>query len=208
MRTVALPAALFLALYTACSNANPFPRNALHAIPSDFTLAPLVTPPPPPHPSDSFDTDSHIIRDSCAPSTALCYTSRNLFPTNPHRYLIVLQDHLEPHEVDSHHAHVHSLHQADVRMRTLKALTEPSAAVADLEGIVHKFSIGKKANKAARKALKGYAGKFSESTIDAIRAMKGVKFVERDSVVWASEVEKGAPWVRWRARFSGGGAGS
>lgn len=63
MRTVSLPALIYIGLYTALSQANPLPPNAAALIPSDFILAPLYTPPPP-RASDSLTTDAHIISDS------------------------------------------------------------------------------------------------------------------------------------------------
>jgi cerevisin len=42
--------------------------------------------------------------------------------------------------------------------------------------------------------FKGYAGHFSEETLDFIRSHPAVDFVERDSVVKAMDVENGAPW--------------
>lgn len=171
---VYLKASLFSALYFACSGlATPLPPNAIAGLPSDFILAPLITPPAPASASD-ITTDSHIVRDS---------------------YLVILQDHLEPHEVSRHHSHVKMLHAADERVRHLKAssaVTSAAVVPTGLDGIVHEFSIGKKARS---KKVHGYSGKFSESTLDAIRALPDVKFVERDSIVWAFEVEKGAPWV-------------
>jgi cerevisin len=172
MKVVALPAFLYVALFTTCSVASPV---SSADIPSNFVLAPIHTPPPPPTPAGVVATESHIISDS---------------------YLIVLQDHLEEHEIDRHHAHVHALHQHDQKLRLMTSESASTPEVSPLEGLVHKFNIGRKANKAARKALKGYSGKFSSTTLDRIRAMKDVKYVERDSLVWASEIERGAPWVR------------
>ncbi|SGY34441.1 BQ5605_C002g01631 [Microbotryum silenes-dioicae] len=179
MRTVALPATIFVALWAACSQATPMP-------PTNYVLAPLYTPSNPSAASDVSATTAHIISDS---------------------YLIVLQDHLQDHEVAQHHAHVEQLHAADSRLRHFKRIEEHRAqfggdgdnlfmtqVMDELHGIKHRFDIGKKANKKARKAMRGYSGKFSQSTLDAIRAMKGVKYVERDSIVQAYEVERGAPW--------------
>lgn len=42
--------------------------------------------------------------------------------------------------------------------------------------------------------FKGYTGKFTEETLNFIRAHPAVAFVERDSVVKAMEIENGAPW--------------
>lgn len=181
MLRIALPSALYIALFTICAGANPLPPGAVAAIPSNFILAPLYTPPPPPSDgalASSLDTDAHIIRDS---------------------YIIVLQDHLEEHNIVAHHEQVESLHKADLRLMALKASSSGSpntvAVGGDfdgLEGIGHKYHVGKNSGK---KGFKGYSGKFSSSTLDAIRTLKEVKYVERDSVVWASEIEKGAPWV-------------
>lgn len=43
--------------------------------------------------------------------------------------------------------------------------------------------------------IKGYAGKFGESTLDIIRGMPEVAYIEKDQVVHTTEVQKGAPWV-------------
>lgn len=182
--TLALPSAVFAALYYATLGAgSPFPPGAAALLPDSFTLSPLISPPPPTSHYDGVaQTNAHIVRDS---------------------YIIVLDDSLEDHEVEQHHAHVDQLHRADQRLRGLKAQDSASPHV-PLEGVKHKFHVGGKkrrsqlraaARRERKQLLKGYAGSFSESTVDAIRAMKGVKYVERDSVVHASDVEKGAPWV-------------
>lgn len=174
---ISLPAALYVALYSACSSATPLPPNAV--LPSEFVLAPLVTPPPPP----GVSTLSHVVKDS---------------------YIIVLQEHAD-HE--AHYQHVEALHSADTRLRALKAssgdgfATAAPVAETQFEGLKHKYRIGKSGK--GKKAYKGYAGKFSDSVVDAIRAHPDVKYVERDSIVWASEVEKGAPWVSFWARSGG-----
>ncbi|KAI5476521.1 hypothetical protein MNV49_007531 [Pseudohyphozyma bogoriensis] len=160
---------LVLTTLVALSSATPLPPSSLQHLPSDFVLAPLITPPPPPSSSGGLSTQSHIIADS---------------------YLVVLDDHLDPHLVDQHHAHAQALHAADSRLLSLKS---GPVAAPSLTGLVHKFAIGSKTRQ-GRNKVHGYTGQFSESTLDAIRALKGVKYVERDSVVYASEVEKGAPW--------------
>ncbi|GAA5980137.1 hypothetical protein JCM10908_001547 [Rhodotorula pacifica] len=144
------------------------------------TLAPLYTPPPPHSADNSLVTNEHIIRDS---------------------YIVVLEDHLEPDHVAQHHAHVRSLH----------ARHHESSSLVDevFEGIRHTFHVGGKrhhhlssrdATASAtnspprRKQLKGYSGHFPEPVVDQIRALKGVKYVERDSIVKTQDVENGAPW--------------
>ena len=49
--------------------------------------------------------------------------------------------------------------------------------------------------------IKGYAGRFANSTIDKLRTMAEVEYIEHDQTVWASEVENGAPWVRSTCGF-------
>ncbi|BGP36857.1 proteinase B [Rhodotorula kratochvilovae] len=176
MKTLALPSALFSALYLAVQGAaNPLPPNAAAILPDTFQLSPLISPPPPTNTyAGAAQTNAHIVRDS---------------------YIVVLDDSLEDHDVEQHHAHVHSLHRADERLRALKA--QGLGEHEPLHGVKHRFHVGgkKKQRRASKKGqLKGYAGSFSESTVDAIRAMKGVKYVERDSVVHASDLEKNAPW--------------
>lgn len=180
--TISLPSALFTALYLACStaSANPLP------VPSDFILAPVYTPPPPPPNAATGGSvvDSHIVSDS---------------------YLIVLKDDLEPHDIDRHHAHVESIHNADSKMRLLATSAAVNvvngagagaATPSKYHGIKHKFHIGgKKKLREKSKVVKGYSGHFAPETLDAIRAMPDVKYVEKDSIVWATEVERGAPWV-------------
>ncbi|GAA6007832.1 hypothetical protein JCM11491_003981 [Sporobolomyces phaffii] len=160
--------------------ANPLPANGAGLLPSGFSLAPLYTPPPPPASSVSpYEVDSHIVRDS---------------------YLVVLEDHLAAPEVDEHHAQVEAIHAADVRINA-DDVDSPRRASSSRKhaGVKHKFHIGGNKHGHRRhahksKQLKGYSGSFSESTLDAIRAMKGVKYVERDSLVHTMELEKMAPW--------------
>ncbi|GAA5831880.1 hypothetical protein JCM11251_003919 [Rhodosporidiobolus azoricus] len=172
MKVIALPTALFAALYYATST-------AASALPTDsFVLAPLYSPPPPPTAQDSLavQTNHHIVQDS---------------------YLVVLQDHLDDADIDHHHTHVDHLHSKHQHAR-LVAAQSSNIPHSTREGIKHRYNVGgrkhRNGKKAARKLLKGYSGHFNEETVDAIRAMKGVKYVERDSLVWASDIEKGAPW--------------
>lgn len=148
------------------------------------TLAPLYTPPPPQSDSDHASelvTNDHVIRDS---------------------YIVVLDDSLDQDDIAQHHAHVQALHAR-----------HQSSLVDDVyRGIKHTFHVGGKreqhhlspreatasaVNAAGprRKQLKGYSGHFPEQLVDEIRALKGVKYVERDTIVKTQDVENGAPWV-------------
>lgn len=146
---------------------------AVSASPIDgvLTLAPLYTPGPA---LASAEADAHLI---------------------PNSYMVILEDHLAPHEIDAHHAQLAGVHGAEQRIRSFK---RSSGAHQDLDdafaGLAHQFHIGRPGH--GKRALKGYSGHFSDATIEAVRAMAGVKYVERDSLVQASEVELGAPWVR------------
>jgi cerevisin len=46
-------------------------------------------------------------------------------------------------------------------------------------------------------STKGYAGSFSDRTVERIRAQPEVDYIEQDQIVWASEftTQKNAPWV-------------
>ncbi|KAL8277406.1 hypothetical protein RQP46_010246 [Phenoliferia psychrophenolica] len=168
--TVRLPSALFTLLYLTCtpSLATPLPSSGNSAVvPNSYVLAPIYTPPAPSGSASALTTDGHIIRDS---------------------YLVILEDHLAPSHVARHHQHVQDLHAQESGARTLVVGGAPERTHG---GVKHTFSVGKKVG---GKKLHGYSGEFSEHTLDRIRALEGVKYVERDSIVWASEVEKGAPW--------------
>ena len=167
--TVRLPTALFSLVYLTCTPAlaTPLPNaNAGTVVPSEYILAPIYTPPAPSSSSSGLTTDAHIVRDS---------------------YLVILEDHLLPSHVAKHHSHVKAIHAAEASERSLTGRQDRTH-----EGVRHQFSVGKKVG---GKRLHGSSGEFSEQTLDRIRALEGVKYVERDSIVWASEVEKGAPWV-------------
>lgn len=168
-------------LYALAATAAAWSAAVVSASPIDSavrqtTLAPLYTPQPPNHDSAGFETDSHVIRDS---------------------YIVVLEDHLEPDELAQHQAHVHSLHARHAR--SLAAAVNSDDAPA-FQGIKHTYHVGGKKRHhhhadQDRKQLKGYSGHFAEQLVDEIRALKGVKYVERDSIVHALDVEKDAPWV-------------
>jgi cerevisin len=105
-------------------------------------------------------------------------------------FIIVLEDHLEDHHIAEHHRLVESLHFD----HHLASASNSNGNDNLFAGLVHKYSIG---GKKAKSALKGYSGHFRGETIEAVRALKGVKYVERDSIVHTTEIERGAPWVRF-----------
>lgn len=75
---------------------------------------------------------------------------------------------------DEHLSWFQSLHASDVAARDL-----------DLSGLKHEYDLG---------GLSGYSGHFSEEVLDQIRARPEIAYVEKDTYVFQSEVQKGAPW--------------
>ena len=98
-------------------------------------------------------------------------------------YIIMLKDGVAPSLMQNHLNFVANVH-------------ESSAGLMDnfLEGLTHVYD----------GHVKGYAGKFAESTIERIREMPEVESVELDQVVRTMDIDvsespiltqKGAPWV-------------
>ncbi|BGP21763.1 autophagic serine protease Alp2 [Rhodotorula toruloides] len=166
-----VPHALAAALCTAL---------AAHALPAASDLAPLLTP---------------TLPAIAIPLTGEAHTQPTLAHVVQDSYIVVLDDSLTDHDVDAHHALVDSVH-AQTEHTLAQASSSSSAARTRRHGVKHRFQVGGKRHHARRSGpkLKGYSGTFHERTVDRIRAMKGVKYVERDSLVWASDIEKGAPW--------------
>ena len=74
------------------------------------------------------------------------------------------------------------MHVRDLGVRSSNNLL---LAEADLGGLEHKYAVGDK--------VKGYTGKFSQDVLHHIRSRPEVLRVEKDSMVYASDIEKG--WV-------------
>lgn len=112
----------------------------------------------------------------------------------PHRYIIVFKDSVKAEEIDFHKAWV-----KDEHLNSAKALYEANPTHSffqettkevsnELGGLLDGFHIDG--------LLSGYFGYFLDDTIELIRRNPLVKFVEKDSRVFASEFEtqNGAPW--------------
>ncbi|CUM65037.1 uncharacterized protein PRCAT00002656001 [Priceomyces carsonii] len=105
------------------------------------------------------------------------------------RYIIVMKDEITSDELKFHQEWVELQH-----INSLAGLESDNSfflSTADFKaegGIVDSFEIDN--------FMKGYYGYFLEGTIDLIRKNPLVKFVERDSMVYANEfnIQKGAPW--------------
>ncbi|KAI0366725.1 hypothetical protein BV20DRAFT_971453 [Pilatotrama ljubarskyi] len=96
-------------------------------------------------------------------------------------YIVMLKDGIAPALMQNHMNFLQSVHSSD-----------PLADMFD--GLTHVYDAH----------VKGYAGKFSEATIEQLRQMPEVEYVEKDQIVRTLEVErievekhatqKGAPW--------------
>jgi cerevisin len=116
----------------------------------------------------------------------------------PDSYIVVFKKGLDSEKVDAHHTWIQSAHASSHKKRSQIPLGgKPSGSflhtvlddAKDLLGFKHSFDIPG--------ALKGYSGSFDEATLDLIRSHPDVDYVEKDSMVYASddhETEKGAPW--------------
>jgi cerevisin len=119
-------------------------------------------------------------------STSTHYTSRERNPWaaaplveehHPHgslnnSYIVVFKQDIKPVHVENHMNFLQATHYANPLVG------------ADDHGIRHVYD----------GHIRGYNGKFSSETVDAIRQMPEVAYVERDQIVHAYDVQKGAPW--------------
>ncbi|ORX56377.1 hypothetical protein DM01DRAFT_1334862 [Hesseltinella vesiculosa] len=93
-------------------------------------------------------------------------------------YIIVLKE-------DTHHEKFQQ-HTSWINQLSLK--NHPAAQWLDesnSHGIHHVYNMP---------VLKGYAGKFDAATLQSIRTSEDVAYVEKDSLVYASELQRDAPW--------------
>ncbi|KAI0657726.1 peptidase S8/S53 domain-containing protein [Cubamyces menziesii] len=96
-------------------------------------------------------------------------------------YIVMLKDGIEPALMQNHMNFLQNVHASD-----------PSSEM--YEGLTHVYDAH----------VKGYAGKFSEATVEQLRMMPEVEYVEKDQIVRTLEVErievekhatqKKAPW--------------
>ncbi|KAI9315010.1 peptidase S8/S53 domain-containing protein [Dichotomocladium elegans] len=94
-------------------------------------------------------------------------------------YIVVLKNHLHGEKVEQHTNWIKSLVAKD--QNTFSSwLTSPSAL-----GVRHVYNMP---------GLKGYAGTFGKNILDLIRRSDDVAFVEKDSIVYTSELQRNAPW--------------
>jgi cerevisin len=91
----------------------------------------------------------------------------------PDKYIVVLKE-SHGHHLDWHLSHLGA-----------NVLNKAGQLIDYVEEVAHHFTIGD---------FKGYAGRFSEASLEWIRSHPAVEYVERDSIVKAMDIENGAPW--------------
>ncbi|KAI8065697.1 serine protease 1 [Gongronella butleri] len=94
-------------------------------------------------------------------------------------YIVVLKDNLHGQDVQDHAAWINTLVSND-KWAFINWL-RPNE---DKHGIKHIYT-GK---------VRGYSGKFDAEIINLIRSSKDVLYVEKDSMVYANELQRNAPW--------------
>ncbi|CDS04131.1 hypothetical protein LRAMOSA07086 [Lichtheimia ramosa] len=93
-------------------------------------------------------------------------------------YIVVLKDQVNTSQAQEH---CHWVHQMTKRDDVLSDYLDADAAA----GLKHTY---------ASAGWRGYAGKFSPETLKKIRSSPDVAYVEKDSIMYASELQRNAPW--------------
>jgi len=96
----------------------------------------------------------------------------------PDSYIIVFKNNLES---DCLHKHTHWVRSLQENNSVLATLVDSGA----IAGIKHTYDLPN---------LKGYSGRFSEDVLEKIRQSDEVEYIERDSLVYATELQRNAPW--------------
>ncbi|KAG2235094.1 serine protease 1 [Thamnidium elegans] len=97
-------------------------------------------------------------------------------------YIVVLKDHLSVHDIKEHAGWINSISSKRSNRYKTTDWLNPHTTTA---GIEHVYDTPN---------LKGYSGKFDEHILQAIRESDDVAFVEHDSMVYANELQRNAPW--------------
>ncbi|ORZ19574.1 peptidase S8/S53 domain-containing protein [Absidia repens] len=95
-------------------------------------------------------------------------------------YIVVLKNHLSERNIEDHATWITAL--VDQNQPFYSSWLDASHSK---HGIKHVYDSA---------GLKGYAGKFEPHIIDQIRSSEDVLYVEQDSVVYANELQRNAPW--------------
>ncbi|KAG0739986.1 hypothetical protein G6F66_011052 [Rhizopus arrhizus] len=93
-------------------------------------------------------------------------------------FIVILKDHLTNQDIEQHAQWINTL----TRQQAMFDWLSPQIAS---HGIEHVYDTPH---------IKGYSGHFDETILNAIRQSKDVEYVEKDSLVYASELQRDAPW--------------
>ncbi|KAI8334418.1 peptidase S8/S53 domain-containing protein [Chlamydoabsidia padenii] len=107
------------------------------------------------------------------------YTTGDATDTLTDSYIVVLKDSIHETKLDEHTSWVTQLANDN------NPLTQWLHPTTSSHGVRHVYNSS---------SLKGYSGKFDAATLKAIRSSEDVAYVEKDSVVYASELQRDAPW--------------
>lgn len=105
----------------------------------------------------------------------------------PDSYIVIFKEHVDASSVETHELWLQNVHSEQMASLAKRDGQHPFLAKAQ-SGLKHAFSIGTN--------YKGYAGTFHADTIELLRRHKDVAYIEKDSIVHASEfaTELDAPW--------------
>ncbi|KAI8887346.1 hypothetical protein K501DRAFT_212161 [Backusella circina FSU 941] len=92
-------------------------------------------------------------------------------------YIVVLKSDLNEAQLTEHAEWINTLAMQSANVETLEGDYS--------QGVEHVYEMPN---------LKGYSGRFDKRLVDAIRKSDQVAYVEEDSVVYASELQRTAPW--------------
>jgi len=98
----------------------------------------------------------------------------------PDSYIVVFKKHVDEAKVKYHHSCIHDYVSEEKRSLSKRGLLGDF-----LSGIKHTFDFN---------SFQGYSGRFSEEILDKIRRSDEVAYIEKDQVVYATELQRNAPW--------------
>ncbi|KAK9474943.1 peptidase S8/S53 domain-containing protein [Dipodascopsis tothii] len=134
---------------------------------------------------ESFKTESFFRPEALAPLLTSSTASEHVIPD---QYIIVFKKHVDHAVATEHHSWVSAVHRECVEGLQKRGLESPFLISGLEHGLKHIYTLTSQ--------FRGYSGRFDAAVIELIRRHPDVEYVERDSMVYASEAdtEKNAPW--------------
>ncbi|KAG1140496.1 hypothetical protein G6F37_009021 [Rhizopus arrhizus] len=97
-------------------------------------------------------------------------------------YIVILKNHLAGQDIEEHAQWINSIVKENQKDEMMLDWLNPHMTS---HGIEHVYDTP---------FIKGYAGRFDENILNAIRQSEDVEYIEKDSLVYASELQRNAPW--------------